>query len=37
MSYATFLKEMFASGRLQAGKIEARYQGFLRKEQVASR
>jgi hypothetical protein len=29
MSYAEFLKELFASGRLQPGKIERRYQEFM--------
>jgi len=37
MSYATFLKELFASGRLQPGKIEMRYQDFMRSAKVASR
>ncbi len=37
MSYTAFVKELFASGRLQPGKIEMRYQDFMRKERVASR
>jgi hypothetical protein len=37
MSYTAFVKELFASGRLQPGKIEARHQDFMRKEKAASR
>jgi hypothetical protein len=37
MSYATFLKELFASGRLQPGKIEARYRDFMQDKNLASR
>jgi hypothetical protein len=37
MSYATFLRELFASGRLQSGKIEARYRDFMRNREIASR
>jgi len=37
MSYATFLKELFASGRLQAGKIEMRYRDFMQNKNLASR
>lgn len=36
MSYATFVKELFASGRLQPGKLELRYQDFMRNEKLAS-
>jgi len=36
MSYQTFLKELFASGRLQPGKLAARYQDFMSKN-LASR
>jgi hypothetical protein len=36
MSYAMFVKELFASGRLQPGKLESRYQDFMRKEKLAS-
>ncbi|MDZ7343951.1 MAG: hypothetical protein ONA90_05495 [candidate division KSB1 bacterium] len=37
MSYAAFLKELFASGRLQPEKIEGRYQEFMSKDRVATR
>lgn len=37
MSYAGFLKELFASGRLQAGKIEARYQDFMQNRNLTER
>jgi hypothetical protein len=37
MSYATFVKELFASGRLQPGKLELRHQDFMRNEKVAGR
>lgn len=37
MSYATFLRELFANGRLQSGKMEARYQDFMRNREIASR
>jgi len=37
MSYAAFLKELFASGRLQPGKIELRYRDFMESKNVASR
>jgi len=37
MSYAAFLKELFASGRLQAGKIEARYRDFMQNKNLAER
>jgi hypothetical protein len=36
MSYATFVKELFASGRLQPGKLELRYQDFMRNDKLAS-
>ncbi len=36
MSYTAFVKELFASSRLQPGKIETRYQDFMRNEKVAS-
>jgi hypothetical protein len=35
MSYAAFLKELFASGRLQPGKLEARYRDFMQNKSVA--
>jgi hypothetical protein len=37
MSYAAFLKELFASGRLQPGKIEMRYRDFMQDKNLASR
>jgi len=37
MSYAAFLKELFASGRLQPGKIEARHRDFMQTKSVATR
>jgi len=37
MSYAAFLKELFASGRLQTGKIEMRYHDFMQDKNLASR
>ncbi len=36
MSYTIFIKELFASGRLQPGKIEMRYQDFMRGGKMAS-
>jgi hypothetical protein len=36
MSYSIFMKELFASGRLQPGKIEMRYQDFMRGGKMAS-
>lgn len=36
MSYATFMKELFASDRLQAGKIESRYRDFVQSKNLAS-
>jgi hypothetical protein len=37
MSYAAFLKELFASGRLQPGKIEMRYRDFMQSKSLAGR
>jgi hypothetical protein len=37
MSYAAFLKELFASGRLQPEKIEARHRDFMQNKSLASR
>lgn len=37
MSYSVFLKELFGSGRLQAGKIEARYRDFMQNKNLAGR
>ncbi|MCG3120115.1 MAG: hypothetical protein ALAOOOJD_02740 [bacterium] len=36
MSYAAFLKELFASDRLQVGKIESRYRDFVQNKNLAS-
>ncbi|MCI0691569.1 hypothetical protein L0337_06120 [candidate division KSB1 bacterium] len=37
MSYTIFMKELFASGRLQPGRIEMRYEDFMLEGKVASR
>lgn len=36
MTYANFIKDLFASGRLQPGKIEMRYREYMRREMSAS-